>query len=719
MTRLAKSITVAALAGLLAANGQQGLPTAQQKANAPLLKTAVKFETTSQLVVVNVSAKDKNGKPIEGLKASDFTVSEDGKPQEVKVFEFQRLEDEAAPQLQPALTPRPEKPAEPAAPAAPKTPVAAAAVAPTIAPAKPGEIKYRDRRLMVLYFDMQGMPIDDQVRVQSGALKFLKTQMTPSDIVAIMSYSGELKVLQDFTSDRDALTAIVNKMVIGEASEMGNVDASDAAEDTGAAYTADDSEFNIFNTDRQLTALENAVKMLSSLAEKKAMVYFGSGVQRNGMDNDAQLRATINAALKSNVSFYTVDARGLVATAPGGNASRGGARGGNMNGAGARASASNMQSSQDTLYALATDTGGKAFEDQNDLALGIVQAQKDIASYYILGYYSVNTALDGKYRRIKVQIGKDLSAKLDYRTGYFASKQFKQFNSGDRDRQLQEALALGDPITDLAVALETDYFRMAKDRYYVPISVKMSGSDLELAKRGGSESTRLDFIGQIRDSKNALAGTVRDYITVKLKEDTAAQLAKKTVAYDVGFTLAPGTYSIKFLARENETGKMGTFETKFVVPDLTTDNRYLPISSVILSNQLEKMSNAVGSAGPDRRLFNFSPLVRNGEKLVPSVTRVFRKDQQMYVFLEAYQPTAENTQPMVATLAFYRGKVKAFESEPLQVKDGLNPMTKAVPLRFAVPLAKLEPGRYTCQVNVLDPSAQRFAFWRAPMVLLP
>jgi hypothetical protein len=114
--------------------------------------------------------------------------------------------------------------------------------------------------------------------------------------------------------------------------------------------------------------------------------------------------------------------------------------------------------------------------------------------------------------------------------------------------------------------------------------------------------------------------------------------------------------------------------------------------------------------------------VQNGEKLIPSVTRVFRKDQQMFVFLEAYEPAADKTQPVVATLTFYRGdtrKVKAFESAPVQVTDGLNPSTKGVPVRFSVPLATLEPGKYVCQVTVLEPSVQRFAVSRAQMWLLP
>ena len=186
---------------------------------------------------------------------------------------------------------------------------------------------------------------------------------------------------------------------------MDEINADDSTSDTGAAFTQDDTEFNIFNTDRQLSALETARKMLGSLNEKKALVYFASGMQRNGADNQAQLQATINAAIRANVSFYPIDARGLVATAPLGDATKGSPGGQGMySGSSARAATSNFQDQQETLYTLAADTGGKALLDNNDLSMGIVQAQKDISSYYIIGYYSTNDALDGHFRRIKISV---------------------------------------------------------------------------------------------------------------------------------------------------------------------------------------------------------------------------------------------------------------------------------------------------------------------------
>src|SRR5262249_6895221 len=144
-----------------------------------------------------------------------------------------------------------------------------------------------------------------------------------------------------------------------------------------------------------------------------------------------------------------------------------------------------------------------------------------------------------KYRKVSLALSGTQHAgfKLDYRQGYFSTKEFKKFTATDKERQLEEALLLGDPLTDLPLALEVDYFRLTPDRYFIPVSVKIPGSEIEVAKKGSNGITQLDFIGQIRDAKGAMVGTVRDGIQVKLSEQDAAQLAKKNMQYDTGFTL--------------------------------------------------------------------------------------------------------------------------------------------------------------------------------------
>ncbi len=402
----------------------------------------------------------------------------------------------------------------------------------------------------------------EQVRATQSAVKFLDEQMTSSDMVSVMTFSNELKTPQEFTGDRDLLNEAIHKIAIGEGSDLnvvGDTGDSTSGEDTGSSFVADETEFNIFNTDMKLSALETAAKTLGALPEKKAVIYFSSGINKTGVENQSQLRSTVNAAVRSNVSFYPVDARGLTTIIPGGDASHASQRGSGLFSGSAQASQRNsFNDSQETLVTLASDTGGKAFLDNNNLAQGIAQAQKDIGSYYILGYYSTNAALDGRYRRIQVKLSPKLQAKVDYRQGYYAPKEFGKFTASDKESQLQQALMLGDPLTDLPLALEVNYFRLGRGSYFVPMAVKIPGSAIELGKKGANEVTDFDFIGELRDAKGRLlpAG-VRDGITVKLDADNIAKLETRNFEYDTGFTLPPGEYHLKFLARENRTGQDG------------------------------------------------------------------------------------------------------------------------------------------------------------------
>ena len=235
----------------------------------------------------------------------------------------------------------------------------------------------------------------------------------------------------------------------------------DSAADTGAAFGQDDAEFNIFNTDRQLGGAADRGQDAGPLNEKKSLIYFASGLRLNGTDNQAQLRATTNAAIRANVSFYPVDARGLVAQAPLGDATQRSPGGvGMYTGASAMAHHEQLPASQDTLYALATDTGGKALFDNNDLSLGIVQAQKAITSYYIIGYYTTNTALDGKFRRIKITLADASAASSITARATSPTRSSPSSPTVDKERQLKDALMLGDPITELTIAMEVNYFQL-------------------------------------------------------------------------------------------------------------------------------------------------------------------------------------------------------------------------------------------------------------------
>src|ERR1700749_78116 len=226
-----------------------------QQNNQPAQEPTI-FTSSTQLVVETVTVNDKSGKPIEGLTAKDFTVTEDGAPQTIKFFEFQKLDEVPEPLPPPTAAPG----------------VLQRFPSTKISPETPGNTKYRDHRLLAMYFDLTALPPSDQLRALDGAQKFIRTQMTSADLMAIMLFQGgAVRVLQDFTADRDRLSTILETIAVGEGQGFDESATDDSTPDTGAAFGQDDSEFNIFSTDRQLAALQTAATMLGPLSEKKSL----------------------------------------------------------------------------------------------------------------------------------------------------------------------------------------------------------------------------------------------------------------------------------------------------------------------------------------------------------------------------------------------------------------------------------------------------------------
>lgn len=280
---------------------------------------------------------------------------------------------------------------------------------------------------------------------------------------------------------------------------------------------------------------------------------------------------------------------------------------------------------------------------------------------------------------------------------------------------------LGDPITELTIAMETGYFQLNRAEYFVPLSVKIPGQELALAKRGGHERTSIDFIGEVKDEFGTTVTNVRDRVEIKLSEAAAAELARRPIEYETGFTLLPGRYQIKFLAHDAETGRIGTSQIAFVVPNLNKETKRIPVSSPVLSSQRIALDGALYTAQKGqkgREAMAANPLVQDGQKLIPSVTRVFRRSREMFIYVEAYEPGAVATRPVHAWVSFYRGDSKALETKAIAAAGALGRRLKTVPLRFHVPLGDLAPGEYLCQISVLDGGDGKAAFLRVPVMVV-
>jgi hypothetical protein len=490
-------------------------------------------------------------------------------------------------------------------------------------------------------------------------------------------------VLQDFTADRGRLLSVVATLAAGV---------------TGVANAGSvDSGLTIPTADGQLAALRAAAKMLGGLKEKKGLVYISSGLNLIGTDNQAMLRATVLDALRAGVSIWPRNTRGAAPGQP--------------------------ALGHEALNTLGSETGGGVTPDSSDIAAGIAAAERSIASYYIVGYSAANNARDGKYRRVKVTLDNNTEAKLDYRQGYFAGRDFgpPAADPDGKERQLEDAFLMGEPVTDLTVAAEVNYFRQNNAEYFAPITLKIPGSELVSAKNHGAQLTTLEFVGEVKDDFGATVTRFRGAMEIGLADSTTAELAKRPVTYSTGVILLPGRYSIKILARDNTSGRLGHYLGKFTVANLNRDTQ-LPISSVVLSSQLvDDATSPVYTEAVKPRPIQppVNPLVQDGKRMIPSVTRVFSSQSDMYVYLQAFEKGATTAAPLMARVAFYKGPVKVMETSGVKVSDGLDPRSKMLPIRMDVGLGSLKPGEYDCQVTVVDLATQKSVIWQKPVTVVP
>jgi len=708
MRRLIAAATVGML-GLgqpMMSAAQTAAPQADAQAAGQNAQGQYTLTVNANIVLTNVVVRDKKtGALITGLKASDFHIVEDKKPQNIVSFDYQNV-DEAATLNEKSTT------------------TGKASIADLLEnnfAASPKQL--RDHRLIVIFFDLSSMQDEDIDRAVDAADDYVNKQMQPADLVALVSMSTGLSMDQDFTSDKTALLRGLAKYNGSDETGFANggTGSTDGTSDDTTQFAADDTEYNSLNTDRELLAIRAISKSLERVDQRKSMLYFSGGLTRNGIENQASLRAATNEAAKANLAIYSVDTRGLQALPPVGDASKGSLRGNSAySGSAVTAQFSANFASQETLATLSSDTGGKAFFDSNDFGPAFQQVQHDTEAYYILGFHSTNQAHDGSFRHLTITIDRK-DAKIEYRPGYYAPSDFQHQKTEDRELALTEQMRSDSPATDVAVYLQALYLRENENMFYVPVSLIVPGSQIPFTAKGSSDKANIDILGRVQNSQGITVGNVRD--TVKLALDASQQVQRKNIQYSTGFSLAPGKYHLKFVVRENQTGNMGSFETDIQVPDLKKIP--LKLSSVVLASQ--RTPNAVKNSN--------NLLVRDGLEWVPNVAHVFRQDQHLYFLYEVYDPTKQKaaTEPAAApgqgkheggsvhvltSIEFLNGGTKVYET-PLVTANTINvPERGAVAFQFDVPLAQLKPGTYVCQVNVIDDAGGSFSFPRMALKVL-
>ncbi len=574
---------------------------AAQQTSPPPKEPGLVLSVTTRMVLVDTVVLEKDGHPVTGLKADDFTVTEDGVRQRIASFS-ERISEPAKP-VSPAILPSHVTTNRPVV---------------TQANAENGTVA-------VLLLDGLNTPPQDQIYVKQQMLKFLARQYDPNVKLAVIALTGKLTVLQDFTHDPLLLRSALDQYLAqtpAMARNGGQMETPSAtvpapnvnlpAQATGGptgsgpdpglpatlaaggsnasifediAYMMDrfERESENFSRDTRISttllALEQIARFTSGQSGRKVLLWFSTGfpfsvvgdspsameAERNYGD---QIRRTINLLNDAHVATYTIDAGGLVPSSLGDPSLSGRDANGQVHlgiDANRALSGESFQrfSTHDALETIARDTGGRYFGNSNDLNDAIRSALRESSSYYMLGYYPSNKKWGGKFRQIKLQVDRP-GVQLRYRRGYFAVNP-SDWRKANGERTLTAALTAGSlpstEVTFMARALPP----LPDSDTVVEFAVDPS-TLLFVTEAGNLHYSNLRFEVQAFSSEGKLVKAEVQTAEASLPEPTYQRVRKQEVPMSVPIRLVAGKYILRLGVRDNLTGLFGTADLALEVP---------------------------------------------------------------------------------------------------------------------------------------------------------
>jgi len=550
------------------------------------------FRANIRFVSVDVVAVDHSERPVSDLSQNDFTVIEDGKPQKLSSFAFHSQENEST-----ATKPGPLLQAH-------------------VTTNRP-ELRHPDAPAIVLLLDGLNTASGDQIQVKQQMLRYLAAHYNPQFKIAVLTLSGELHILQDFTSDPQLLKAALERYraLIPAAARVGGERdvtetiqqmpiVSEHAGSVGTQSTLDPSvprgngganatiaekmayqlqhfenEVQNFARDQRvsitLTALQNIARYMEGQKGRKSVLWFSAGFPITVSGFDAadldtsrgyadQVRKTTDLLSEAHIAIYTIDARGLVGsklgdiTDPG---LKGRIAGPELNRA-LETETYQRFNEEETMERVARDTGGQFFRD-NDLVRAIEMSARDTSTYYLLGYYPTDRKWDGRFRKIQVKVNRP-GVRLQYRSGYFANDPRDWRKAGGEDAM---AAAMK---TDPLIATEVLFFaRALPPAAKSDLKVEFLVDPRTISFETASENQRycnLQFEVQSFGQNGKLVKAEVQTAQAPLRPETFDRVQKQGIPMSMEIKLPPGHYNLKLGVRDNQTGLFGTAELQVDIP---------------------------------------------------------------------------------------------------------------------------------------------------------
>jgi VWFA-related protein len=711
MSRLAfKGARAGAELALALSLAATGLP--QQPPEAPSDLRREVFRVETEVVLLDVVVRDKKGRTIRDLRADELEVREDGVKQEIGSFRFldSRALGEVVEEAQET-----------------KRPV-------------PRAQEARHLNLVTLLFDR--LDVDGRTIARKAALSFLELEDRPDVYVSVFQVGESLKLLQQFTVDRESVrhavlratgeldtqyTSATEQLVAAtgradaarqrmDAFVQGGASSTDGAV-TAAALGQEVAMSNMVVNSLRLTetlqreqqgrsalfAVLALARQQQALAGRKTILFFSEGL-RTPPTLEHVLHAAIGEANRANVSVYAVDSRGL-STA------------GNLGAArdtlqqavttsmrqqttrgylpvtreeamiADNAEASLRMDPVGTLGDLASSTGGLLITNTNDVRAGIARAVGDLRGYYEIAYSPTNRAFDGKFRRIELKVSRP-GVNVQTRSGYFAMPPGEGTATFPYEVELAEALRSSTPPRDFP--LRAHAFRFGREdtgvRYTVVLEFPLEAIEFSPDKDSALERAHFSFMGVLRGASGLVAQKFSQDSPLWLPRDRHEALRRGNAVFMRSFTLPGGRYSLETAVVDRQTGRKAVELSRLLVSDVSPP---VALSNLAVVKRTEEI--------PKGALASDDPFRLGETRIVPWVTEAeVGAGEDVRLFLVAYTaPAAED--PPVLSLEFVRdGRVVGQSTPVLPPSDAKG----RIPFVLTLPAAHFPPGRYEVRAEL-------------------
>jgi VWFA-related protein len=606
------------------------------------------------MVTVEVMALDKKDQPARNLKAEDFELYEDGKKQGLL-----SLDEVSAESGNSALG---------------------------ISPIG-GRSLHRGKIILIIFDDSDIAPQNIKTS-RDTAERFVRDHMRPQDLFAVGQYDMSMKILQNFTGDKEEVLAAIRQPAGAAAG--------------GSLYF-----------ENLLRALRGICQTITQIrGQKSILIYsqsgFGAGFMTPTLGET--YASTLAAAKKANAIIYTLSPE----TLGGGGGSMsgpvmmGGARGGGGGGLGA---ISGMGAAV-TLRSLATESGGFSIYNTNNYDNELDKFDRQISNYYVLGFQSNNPKHDGAYRKIEIK-SRAKGVTLKYRPGYQDRRPVDVLASSKQEKTLMTALASPGTATQLPIVFRPAYFYDSPQSARVLIAAKLKMESIALKKKGGQLEADLNIMGAAYAEDGSVAARFSETLPISFNKENEAEFRKGTLPYRNYLKLRPGKYRLK-LAVSDESNNLGAAEQALEVPALPAQG--FAVSSLVVAEQLSQLPDLIKNL-QTQLLDQSDPLLFSKMQIEPSVENRLPANSAAAVLFRIYNlPKAIDQMDLVARARLLDEKGERYSLAPIRLKEVLSPAGPSeVVVGLRLPFQSVQPGKYQLVIEITESGTSQSATNRADL----